>query len=272
MRPTWTVIALSSGLRLLGGVFVGDGPARRFGGEPRRFPLREGVELDDRAVGLVGEAAAHFVQFVDGGHQLVGRAAVPGLLGRLEAQRAEPREHLVLRPRQRRGAFDLPQAVEHDVQRALGDDARVELLERAGGGVARIGKQLLAGRLAFRVQLLEAGLGQVDFAAHFEQARAGFPESPPRSCRRGAVRDAADGPQIGGDVVPGGAVAAGGAAGEDALLVAQVDGHAVDLGLDDPFERFARQEPLDAVDELAQLLLRIGVVQAESSAGDAGPA
>jgi hypothetical protein len=64
-------------------------------------------------------------------------------------------------------------------------------------------------------------------------------------------------------VVAGGAVAAGGAADEQALFVTQVDGHAVNFGLDHPFEFFARQQPLDPGDELADFALRIGVVQAE---------
>ena len=34
----------------------------------------------------------------------------------------------------------LAEAVKDDVERALGDDARIELLERTGRGVARIGK------------------------------------------------------------------------------------------------------------------------------------
>ncbi len=88
--------ALEQRLGLLGGVFVGDGPARRLGGEAGYFALREGVQLDDRAVGLVGELVPHLVEFVDGGDQFLRRAAVPGPFRRLEAERFQPGEHLVL--------------------------------------------------------------------------------------------------------------------------------------------------------------------------------
>ena len=165
-------------------------------------------------------------------------------------------------------AFDLAEAIEDDIERALGDDARVELLERAGGGVARVGELLLAGGLALRVQLLEAGLGQINLAAHFQQSRTGVSPVPGQRDRRDACPtcsrgDAANRLEVGGDVVAGRAVAAGRAAGEDALLVAQVDRHAVDLGLDDPVQLLVGQQPLHAVDELAQFVLRVGVVQAE---------
>ena len=78
--------AVEPRLGLLGGVFVGDGPARRLGGEAGDVALREGVQLDDRAVGLVGEVLAHLVQLPDGGDQFIRRAAVPGALRRLEAE------------------------------------------------------------------------------------------------------------------------------------------------------------------------------------------
>ena len=150
--------ALEPRLGLLGGVLVGNGPARRLRGEAGDFALRKGVQLDDRPVGLVGETAPHPIQFFDGGEQFVCRAAMPGLLRRLEAERFQPGQHLVLPLRLLGRAFDLAEAIEDNVERALGDDARVELLERAGGGVARVGELFLARRFALRVQLLEAGL------------------------------------------------------------------------------------------------------------------
>ena len=50
--------ALEQRLGLFGGVLVGDGPARRLGGEAGSLALREGVQFDDGAVGLVREARA----------------------------------------------------------------------------------------------------------------------------------------------------------------------------------------------------------------------
>ena len=75
--------------------------------------------------------------------------------------------------------------------------------------------------------------------------------------------DAANGLQIGRDVVAGGAIAAGRAAGKHPLLVAQVDGDAINLRLDDPFQLLARKQLLHSVDEIAHVLLRVGIVQAE---------
>ena len=56
-------------LGLFGRVFVGDGPARRLGGEPGAFALREGIQLDDRAVGFIGKFFTDLVQLLDRGNQ-----------------------------------------------------------------------------------------------------------------------------------------------------------------------------------------------------------
>ena len=78
-------------------------------------------------------------------------------------------------------ARDFAAAVGDDVEAALGDDPRVELLERAGRGVARIGERLLAGLDDGSVHALELGGRHVDFAADFEHvAGSGI------SCARGA--------------------------------------------------------------------------------------
>ena len=75
-------------------------------------------------------------------------------------------------------------------------------------------------------------------------------------------RDGADGAEVGRDVVAGNAVAAGGAAGEQAILKTKADRDAVGLGLDEPLERLAGQELLHAVNKVAHLLLRVGIVEA----------
>ena len=75
-------------------------------------------------------------------------------------------------------------------------------------------------------------------------------------------RDGTDGAEVGRDVVAGNAVAAGGAEGEQAILKTKADRDAVGLGLDEPLERLAGQELLHAVNKVAHLLLRVGVVEA----------
>ena len=69
-----------------------------------------------------------------------------------------------------------------------------KLLERAGGGVAGIGKDFLARRRALGVEFLESVARHIDFAPHFQHVRAG----PWRESRK---RHRADRLQIGGDVV-----------------------------------------------------------------------
>src|SRR4030042_7015228 len=61
-------------------------------------------------------------------------------------------------------AFSPAQAIDENVQGSLSGDFRVQLSYRAGGGVPGVGekRQLFLGTLL--VQLLEAGLGQVDLA------------------------------------------------------------------------------------------------------------
>ena len=83
--------------------------------------------------------------------------------------------------------------VEHGADRALRDEARVELFERAGGGVAGVGKGLLAGGGELGVQRLEILRRHVGLAAHFEQRG--------RVLQVQLQRDRADGAEIGGDVV-----------------------------------------------------------------------
>jgi hypothetical protein len=53
----------------------------------------------------------------------------------------------------------MAETVKNNVERPFGDDARVQLLERTGGGIPRVGKKLLAGRLALGIELLKSGLG-----------------------------------------------------------------------------------------------------------------
>ena len=113
---------------LVGRVFKGHAPAGRFGGGAQALAQRDGVEFDHGAVGLVREPGADFVEFIDRFEQFIDGATVPVFLGRFEAERTQPVKqfHLGQRPR---AAFDLPCAIENDVELAFGDQARVELFE-----------------------------------------------------------------------------------------------------------------------------------------------
>ena len=86
-----------------------------------------------------------------------------------------------------------------------------------------LAKGLLAGLDQPGVELLEVLHREVDLAADLDERRDTVALQP--------VRDLGDGPDVGRDVLAGAAVAAGGGAGQPAVLVGEVDGEAVDLEL-----------------------------------------
>ena len=189
---------------------------------------------------------------------------MPVFLRRLEAERLQPGEQLDLRWRHP-SAFHFAGAVENDVELAPGDEAGVELFERAGGGVARVGEGFFAGRSALDIDFGEHFLREVNFAAHFQQSRTGVPlvtgrrEACPTLESQGQTANRF---QIRGDVVASRAVAARGADGENPGLVPETDRHAVDLRLNAPVELFVGNELLSPFDELPHFVLRISVVEA----------
>jgi hypothetical protein len=131
---------------------------------------REVVQLDDRAIGFVSEAVADFVQLVDGGEQFRFRVAEPGFSGVLKPSSLSQSNMSCWRA----GAAPpsiYPKCVKDDAQRPFGHEARVQLLERAGGGAAGIGKKFLARRRTFGIHFLKTGARHIDFAPHFQQAR-----------------------------------------------------------------------------------------------------
>ena len=153
-------------------------------------------------------------------------------------------------------------AVAPDRERPLGGELRVELADRAGGGVARVGEGGLAGRGAALVQGFEVGDRQVDLAAHLDQLRGVVDPQ----------RDRLDRAQVVGDVLADAAVAAGRAAGEDAVLVGERDRQAVDLRLGHVAELAGGDvEALELVADArlpgAQLLLVAGVGEGEHRLG-----
>ena len=145
----------------------------------------------------------------------------------------------------------LDQDVEPRRQPAAGGHRGVDLPQRAGAAVARVGVQRQSGLLALGVDARELGLGHEHLAADLE--RGGLGES---------LRDGLDGPQVGGHVLAGRAVAAGRALDEAPSLVAQGDGQAVDLELGDVrqlwgrLRRRAARGPSHAGVEGAQLVVR----------------
>jgi hypothetical protein len=114
-----------------------------------------------------------------------------------------------------------------EVQPAGGGDARVELAQSPGRGVPGVRVGLLAlGEEPF-IHLFELLGVHDDLAAHGEEGgdrAVAFAQ---------AQGDGEDGAHVGSDALAAPAIAAGRGLEEDAVLVDELDGGAVELGLED---------------------------------------
>ena len=120
---------------------------------------------------------------------------------------------------------ELPQTMRIEAQATGGGDARVFLTQRAGGGVARVGKGRSSGVLLLVVQGVEVIPAHEHFASDFHEVRNVF---------LGAAEvggNGADGSHIQGDVFAGNAVAARQALFKHAVAIDEVQGEAVDFDL-----------------------------------------
>ncbi|MNI17184.1 hypothetical protein D3C73_705460 [compost metagenome] len=129
---------------------------------------------------------------------------------------------------------NLADAVAAKLQRPVGSDLRVQLPQAARRCVARIGESLAADFQLRGVEPLETGLGHEHFAAHFQGRRPAGAVQLERNVAYGAHVDA--------DVFAGGAIAAGRAAHQHAILIQQADGQAIELGLTAIFNGCAATE------------------------------
>src|SRR5437763_16151997 len=100
------------------------------------------------------------------GHYLFDAAAQPRALVDGKAPFAKPRQ------RSRLGAGEglgrLAPGIGEEFERPRRRDARVELAQRAGGEIARIGENLLAGGGALRVESEKRLALHIDFAADLD--------------------------------------------------------------------------------------------------------
>ncbi len=130
-------------------------------------------------------------------------------------------------------AFSPAQAVDKDIQRPLSGNPGVELPYRAGGGISGVSekRQLLLGSLL--IQLLEAGLGQIDLTPDLEPRRRLFGHGKRYALYR---------PQILGDILAAEAIAAGGADLKQAVDIGQSYRQAVDFKLADEVGLAAAQK------------------------------
>ncbi len=124
---------------------------------------------------------------------------------------------------------DLSPGVGEERERPARGDARIELAERAGGEVARIGEHLLARLRLAGVKRGEIGKAHVDLATSLENPRRAFEP----------VRDRLHRAHVGGHVLALVTVATRRRPDQFAVLVAQIAGEPVDLGFGDDVERRA---------------------------------
>ena len=224
-----------AGTDLLGRVLVGGGPAGHSGGVAQAALKGVVVELEDDAVDLVDEVVAVGGVALDVGLAL-GAAPDHGVVG----GHRQPPAGQQLVPLVLPGGEALPwcggdrtDPVGDHRQGPGGGDSGVLLAQRAGGRIAGVGEDLQEGGsvglplhvagAALLVEGLEVLGGEVDLSAHLEQGGVGVAGQD--------EGDRGDGAHVTGDVLTGGAVAAGRGPGEDAVLVGQGHGQAVDLDL-----------------------------------------
>jgi len=210
------------------GKLVRDGPTRRARDEPHGGLLRIVVELVDHAVDVVRQTVALRADLCVIRQQ--ARRSTRGIrLGRhRKAEFAQALQRLRV-PCRKREALVHTQRVGEKRQRPLRGDRRIELSQRAGGAVARVGQRLFAMRQRAFVEFFKAGARHVHLAAHFQHGRCGAAQ---------VQRDGTDGADIGGYIFAAGTIAARRRAYQRAMFVAQADGQAVELGLDRK-QRFA---------------------------------
>jgi hypothetical protein len=212
---------------LLRRVFLRRRPARLARLEAEPLLQRPRVDLVDDAVDLERQRRPLGGDVGVEGDQAGGALDARVQRARRQAQRREPLEKRRLRLRQR-PADELAETVGEEVERPLRGVACVELPHHAGGGVARVDEDLLALGAAFDqpalpfVQRREVVEPHEDLAPHLDRAvvDAGEP------LRHGADRE--HGVR---HVFPGLAVAPGRRLDQPTLLVAEVDGEAVELEL-----------------------------------------
>src|ERR1700736_6745496 len=151
-------------------------------------------------------------------------------------------------------AFNGASPVKNHSERPLRGHAWIEMFERASRRVSGVREQRQSLDFALLVQIFEAGLVEIGFAADFKDSWRDAPE---------LMRHRFDGLDVLGDVVANGAISARSRVFEFTVFVHDRDGHAVDFRLDHDWNFFIRQEFGDSFVEIADLFFGVSVVQAE---------
>src|SRR5690348_3840120 len=128
--------------------------------------LRESIHFDHCAVGLVRKIAPDVIEIADCFQNLVNRVGQPPIFVAWQTEFLEQSENL--RVNIDACAFIRAGSVKNDSEWALCDCFWIEMLYRPGCCIARIRKERKTCGFALAVQLLEAGVVEVSFAADFD--------------------------------------------------------------------------------------------------------
>ena len=239
---------------------VNDGVARRAAATGNFFPVGECIYFQNNAVNLVRQLPPQIFflvvmrdDFVRVNFQnLLDAITNPPEFLRGQAKFGERFEHFGMRLEL--DAVHRAGRVKYGADRALRDEFWVKLLERAGGGITRVGKRFFTGGFELLVHGVKFLDGHVSLAAHFKKFGRIFQIQ--------FQRNAAHGFEIRRDVVAFRAVAARDAERELALAIVNADGHAVHFRLDDVLNFVAPKLFADGRVERAQFRQSIFILRA----------
>ena len=216
---------------LLSGVFEGDRPAGRLLGKAGAVLQAQVIEFHHHPIGGVGQGLAGPVPVAEEGlHRgQVGQALGVGVDA--ETSRLQPLQGLSLAlgpPWIGSSGLGLPvgwqmQGVGEEIQAPGCHHPRIELAQGAGAGVAGVGEGGFALRQAVLVDGGKGGIGDQGLAAHLHPGR-GMGQLQPQG-------HAGDRAHVGGDLLAALTVPPGGGPHQQAVLVAQGQGVAIDLEL-----------------------------------------
>ena len=206
---------------LAGRELPGRGPARSAAAGPHGLAQGQVVHLDHHPVDLEAQLVPLLqVGGVHRAHLVQVAAMVQVILPDVEAPVAQKLHGLGIGFQAVLNGGD--QFEREKIQGPTGGDRGVKLAQGPGRGVARVGEPRAAGLHQLPVQVLEPLAGHVHLAAHHQPFGRALGQMPGYG-RYGA--------HVGGHVLTGHPVAPGGGHPQETLLVNQLDGQAVDLGL-----------------------------------------
>src|SRR5439155_270693 len=142
------------------------GPARRPADHAEPVLQSQLVDLVDNAVNVVGQLGPVLADVMVKGERLLNPAAEPRMLVDRKPPAAKALERLLMGAGDR--AARLAPVIGEEFQWPARGDRRIELAQGAGGDIARVGEDRLAGGRALLVDREKPGAFHIDLAADLE--------------------------------------------------------------------------------------------------------